>query len=328
MNFTLRKISVVVPTFQRPELLRRCLDALTAQVFRREEYEIIVVSDGHDAETELVMMEYTFKSQPSVRYAALPKKSGPAAARNLGWQMATSNLVAFTDDDCIPHEYWLLKIWSGAAHLNLNRPLAFAGIMEVPVSKNASDYDRQEHNDQTDFIAANCVCTKRALQVTGGFDERFTIGSSEASDLQFNLISKKIPIVSIPEAKVIRPLRKASWGRRIWDAKKNMFSALLYSKYPLLYRERIEPKPRLHYYAMVLSLMVCLTGVLARLDIVLWVGFALWFLLTISFVSKRLTRTTLSLDHIIEMLITSAVLPVFAVFYRLYGAWKFRSLAL
>jgi glycosyltransferase involved in cell wall biosynthesis len=329
MNFTLRKISVIVPTYKRPALLKRCLDALTSQVFRRDEYEIIVVSDGLDADTELLMMGYTFKSQPSVRYAALPKKGGPAAARNLGWQMATAELIAFTDDDCIPHEYWLMKIWSAAAHLNLIRPMAFSGKTIVPIPENPSDYELNISNlEKAEFITANCMCTKKALQLTGGFDERFTMAWREDSDLQFNLISKKIPIIQVPDAVVHHPVRKASWGKSIWEEKKGMFNALLYHKYPRLYRERIEPKPRLNYYAMVLSLLLFIAGLLAKLPAVSWVGFGIWLLLTLSFASKRLSRTSKNFDHILEMLITSAIIPILSVFYRLYGAWKFRSLAL
>ena len=45
------QISVVVPTCRRPELLRRCLEALLAQDLDPECYEIIVVNDAPDANT-------------------------------------------------------------------------------------------------------------------------------------------------------------------------------------------------------------------------------------------------------------------------------------
>jgi glycosyltransferase involved in cell wall biosynthesis len=45
------KISIVIPTFNRPALLRKCLDMLVIQDFPPSDYEIIVVSDGPVLET-------------------------------------------------------------------------------------------------------------------------------------------------------------------------------------------------------------------------------------------------------------------------------------
>ena len=42
------RVSVVVPTYKRPALLRRCLEALLAQTLPRSLYEIVVVDDGRD----------------------------------------------------------------------------------------------------------------------------------------------------------------------------------------------------------------------------------------------------------------------------------------
>jgi Glycosyltransferases involved in cell wall biogenesis len=45
------KVTVVVPTYQRPDLLLRCLQALLFQDFPKDEYEILIVSDGLDPST-------------------------------------------------------------------------------------------------------------------------------------------------------------------------------------------------------------------------------------------------------------------------------------
>jgi len=51
------QISVVVPTYHRPDLLSKCLQALVAQQFDRNEYEIIIVSDGPDELTKSICNE-------------------------------------------------------------------------------------------------------------------------------------------------------------------------------------------------------------------------------------------------------------------------------
>jgi cellulose synthase/poly-beta-1,6-N-acetylglucosamine synthase-like glycosyltransferase len=38
---------------------------------------------------------------------AVTGRHGPAAARNRGWRAAEGEIVAFTDDDCVPHVHWL-----------------------------------------------------------------------------------------------------------------------------------------------------------------------------------------------------------------------------
>src|SRR5690349_9868920 len=99
-------ISVVIPTYRRPGLLRNCLNALMNQTLDKSRYEILVVSDGYDPVTEKVVQEFK-RVHPRLKYLHLPEKKGPAAARNVGWKHANSKLIAFTDDDTLPNTAWL-----------------------------------------------------------------------------------------------------------------------------------------------------------------------------------------------------------------------------
>ncbi len=72
------RISVVVPTRNRPELLRECVAALEAQTVP---VEIVVVEDTEGL--------------------------GPAWARNEGMRRARGEVVCFTDDDCEPSRGWV-----------------------------------------------------------------------------------------------------------------------------------------------------------------------------------------------------------------------------
>ncbi|MBX9627328.1 MAG: glycosyltransferase [Gemmataceae bacterium] len=78
---TVPRVSVVVPTYRRPELLARCRAALAAQRLPADQFEVIVVED--------VLAD------------------GPATARNRGWRAARGTVIAFTDDDTIPDPAWL-----------------------------------------------------------------------------------------------------------------------------------------------------------------------------------------------------------------------------
>ena len=90
-------VSVIVPTRDRPEMLRRCLRALAAQV-ACPCFEVIVVDDGraHGRKDALEVPD-----ELSVRHIVTRGGIGPGAGRNLGAQHAHGELLLFLDDDLI-----------------------------------------------------------------------------------------------------------------------------------------------------------------------------------------------------------------------------------
>ena len=319
------KISVVVPTFRRPHLLTRCLQALLSQDFPAHSTEVIVVSDGDDPATAARLETIHFEKYPTVHYYALPAKAGPAAARNLGWLLAQGELVVFTDDDCIPSDDWLTAMWR-AYELQGKEEIAFSGQTVVPINDEPTDYEKNiSQLANAEFITANCACTKKALQKVRGFDERFRMAWREDSDLQFKFIQHKIPIVKVAQAVVTHPVRKAPWGVSIKEERKGMFNALLYKKYPRLYKEKIEPTPPWHYYAVAFCLVLFIAGAINGKPVAKFAGLSGWIVLTSWFAIKRLQSTSHSINHISEMFLTSAVIPVLSLFWKFYGSVKFRA---
>jgi glycosyltransferase involved in cell wall biosynthesis len=101
------EISVVVPTRRRPELLERCLAALARQTVPPSRYAIIVVDDASDSGTRGIVQQMAVSLDRAIRYFPVRGTHGPAKARNLGWRNAPSDVVVFTDDDCVPEPDWL-----------------------------------------------------------------------------------------------------------------------------------------------------------------------------------------------------------------------------
>src|SRR5438045_2636963 len=102
------RISVVIPTYHRPDLLKRCLDAVLSQRIDAAAYEVMVVDDGHDDATQaLVQTMAPPDGMPGLRYIRPADGRGPAVARNAGWRAARGALIAFTDDDTVPDRDWL-----------------------------------------------------------------------------------------------------------------------------------------------------------------------------------------------------------------------------
>jgi len=92
-------ITVIIPTHNRSELLRRTLQGFHEQSSSELEWELIVVSDGSTDSTDQIVMD--FESHLPLKYFR-QQKSGVSCARNLGLREAQSPIVLFLDDDVIP----------------------------------------------------------------------------------------------------------------------------------------------------------------------------------------------------------------------------------
>lgn len=89
------KVSVIIPTHNRPELLERALSSVYSQSFT--DYEVIVVDDGDAPRAKSSLGEYL--KQDDFSYLETKKNQGGAASRNLGIGHASGEYLAFLDDD-------------------------------------------------------------------------------------------------------------------------------------------------------------------------------------------------------------------------------------
>ena len=222
------RASVVVPTYRRPELLVRCLTALVQQDADPATYEIIVVDDAACEETQRLVERLAQRVAscrgPHLRYVAVTGRHGPAVARNTGWRAAQGEMIAFTDDDCIPEACWLR---TGIAAF-VEGVIGVSGKVIVPLSGVPTDYElNAAHLAHSEFVTANCFYRRDVLEAVGGFDERFTAAWREDSDLFFCLLEASGKLLFVPEAIVLHPVRPAPWGRSLRQQQKSMFNALL-----------------------------------------------------------------------------------------------------
>src|SRR5579863_10215005 len=96
-------LSVVIPTFNRCETLRKALAAYSNQSALHCIQEIIIVDDGSTDSTQDVVSEFARRS-PMAVHAFRQAHQGPAAARNCGIRAAKAETILFTDDDIIPSQ--------------------------------------------------------------------------------------------------------------------------------------------------------------------------------------------------------------------------------
>ena len=282
------RVSVVVPSCGRAELLARCLQALENQSLPRDDYEIVVADDSK-------------------------LRSGPAAARNRGWRQARAPIVAFTDDDTVPDPEWLERgLEAMKDHVD-----AVTGRVIMPIPEEPTDYERDAQGmERSEFVTANCLVRKRVLERLGGFDESFRMAWREDSDLHFRLLRSGARLVHAPRAVVVHPVRPAGWGVSVKQQRKVMYDALLFKKHRALYRQRIRSAARWDYYLIVASLIAAALGLGSALIV--------WAALTLAFFWQRIKGASKRPAHLAEILLTSVLIPPLAVFWRFAGALRYR----
>lgn len=91
------KLSIIIPTHKRADLLKQCLEHLEQQTMV-DDLEVIVVSDGHDDATASLMQNAEWKMQNKPQFLEITK-SQQGVARNRGVQEAQSPICLFSQDD-------------------------------------------------------------------------------------------------------------------------------------------------------------------------------------------------------------------------------------
>ncbi|MBF6599557.1 MAG: glycosyltransferase [Dehalococcoidia bacterium] len=351
------RVSVVIPTYRRPDALARCLRAVLAQELGAGAYELIVVDDEPSAETRALVRRLAAPVEapapiglvrapahgrggpqavppratsadlaPQLTYIPMTRAHGPAAARNAGWRAARAPVVAFTDDDCLPLPGWLRAgleaLGAGVSGVD--------GRVIVPLPPAPTDAQRTLAGlERSRFVTANCFYRRSALVEAGGFDERFRLPWREDSDLYFTLIERGHRFERAPGAVVLHPARPATpWGVSLREQRKSADNALLYRKHPRLYREHVQARPPLRYYAAVAAAACAAVALLRGRRVAAAGGAAAWACLTLEFAAERLRATSRRPSHVAEMVVTSALIPPLSIWWRLRGAWKYRVLFL
>jgi glycosyltransferase involved in cell wall biosynthesis len=105
------EISVCICTYKRPQLLRRLLTAIAKQHTEGLFTISCVVVDNDASASARSLVEGLQSTFPVVIQYAMEPTRNFAIVRNVALGMATGNLIAFIDDDEVPSEDWLVRLW-------------------------------------------------------------------------------------------------------------------------------------------------------------------------------------------------------------------------
>ncbi|UCG25833.1 MAG: glycosyltransferase [Chloroflexota bacterium] len=99
-------LSVIIPTYNRKELLLDCLDSLAGQSYPKERFDVIVVDDGSTDGTEEIAGGHLPFTLHYIRQA----KKGDAAARNLAARQSNMEYLVLLDDDMVVETDYLASL--------------------------------------------------------------------------------------------------------------------------------------------------------------------------------------------------------------------------
>jgi glycosyltransferase involved in cell wall biosynthesis len=312
---------VVVPTYRRDDLLERCLQRLIRQDLPAKAYEVLIVDDAA-GRTVPVLVGHLAKDT-HVRLVALAGKSvGPAAARNTGWRRARGEIIAFIDDDAYPNrDDWLRQ---GLIPFADPAVAAVTGTVSVPSDDPPTDFQLNVKNlENARFLTCNAFVRRSVLEAVDGFDERFRVAYREDSDLQFRIEAAGGRIVRNPAALVIHPAPCGHFGISLRLQRYSFFNALIRKKHPERYRE-LEAMPPLNYYMMIALIPLAAGAALFGQPLMALTLGGLWAGLYAEFLFRRIRRTSKDPKHLLEMALTSLLIPPLSVYWRLRGALQFR----
>jgi len=160
------KVSVIVPTYNRRNLVLATLEALSRQ--EGPEFEVVVVDDGSKDGSFAAIVQRATDLGLGGRVVRLERNRGPAYARNAGILAARAEVFAFTDSDCLPTPGWLR---AGLAAL---RPgiSTVPGPTRPPPGSQPPFFSHFMHIERLDgtFSTCNAFYTREAVVEAGGFD--------------------------------------------------------------------------------------------------------------------------------------------------------------
>lgn len=199
------QLSVIIPTYNRKNVLIKCLNALFNQTYPQSNYEIIVIDDGSTDGTEKMIKTMIDGAPCALRYFKQENK-GPAAARNVGIRNANGKIVLFVGDDIIVTPSLLeehLK-WHGQYPDNNVAVLGYVTwspeIEITPFMKWLENGGPQFHfwqiKDKIEvdahnyFYTCNLSLKRKFILENGLFDTEFSYAAFEDIELGYRLKNK------------------------------------------------------------------------------------------------------------------------------------------
>ncbi|MHB8437644.1 MAG: glycosyltransferase family 2 protein [Acidimicrobiales bacterium] len=263
------RVSVVVATHNRAGLIPELLEALAAQSLGTTSFEVVVVDDASDDGTWAALEKCAAESGLRLRAARLGENAGAGAARTVGVALARGEIVAFTDDDCIPEATWLDRLVAPfATHAQV--------IVQGQTTAWPGDADRAGAWARTVWVlrltwlfeTCNVAYRREDVMAVGGFPGRAEAPvtrtgrpTGEDAMLGWKVVDRGAQLVYAPEARMYHRNEPGTWWDWVREQRgRDVFAALVvrspYARRALWARVFLGPRSAATVVG-VLGLLLC-----------------------------------------------------------------------
>ena len=208
----MKRATVIIPTYNGAARISPCLRALCFMA-GAEDVELLVVDDGSTDGTAAVAASF-----PGVRVLS-QANAGPAAARNFGAREASSDILLFTDDDCVPQPGWLPAMLKPFVEEEV---AGVKGIYRTRQRQLTARFVQVEYEDKyrimtalpsIDFIDTYSAGFRRERFLEmGGYDTSFPVACAEDIELSYRMSARGWHMRFVPSAVVCHTHPDAPWA--------------------------------------------------------------------------------------------------------------------
>lgn len=278
------QLSIIIPTYNRADILEECLQRLENQEFMKNEFEVIVVDDGSTDDTKKVVEKAQKKYSIEINYL-YQKNQGQGIARNYALRYAKGKIIAFIGDDILVlPDFVKQHLTFHRKHKNENEAvLGFIGWdprLEVTpfmewLTNGSSVFGKfgghqfafeklqGKKKANYNFFYTSNISLKRTLLKKHPFDSRFSSYGWEDIELGYRLTKKENMILYYNPMAVayhMHPMDESGLEKRMYQIGKS--AHLFHKKYPEL--NKVPPKWKQFVFAILGSRLVL--AILKKLD--------------------------------------------------------------
>ncbi len=257
--------SVIVPTFNRRDLLMELIESLGRQTVARDRFEVLVMDNGSTDGTDRDVARFAAANAGlQLKFHVMEVNRGPVVSRNRGAELASGGILCFTDSDVVVPEDWLEQ---GLAAFQRTPDLAMLSGPTV-------DKPNQRHtffsvgagNSRAEnpiYPTSNVMYRKTVFEEVGGFDAEATRGdlmgvAFECNDVElaWKVIGRGFRKEFLPEMVVFHEVRQEPLTRWFAVQLRVFYLPAVVRRYPgirgrlLWFGPFVAPENLLYYLAV------------------------------------------------------------------------------
>jgi len=279
-------VSVILPTYNRRELLREAIESLWTQTIDPSLFEIVVVDNASKDGTEEMVREMQRRSPCELRYYRNDRNIGCFANINKSVELCRAPIVASTDDDCRMPPDWLEK---GLAEFKDLERIGFVSgrILDKPEQKVTffSIRNGAPEGENACYPSGNCFYNREIYLKLGGMDMRtvfpdvadLPVGGAD-TDLAWRMREAGYGYVFSKDVYVWHEVKTVSLKHWLAFHVRIFPLPFLIKRHPAMRKMMLAADPfvmkeNIYFYLAVLSLPLAFLHPLALLLFLPWIGF-------------------------------------------------------